>query len=63
MEKTTFCRFVFAFSKQKTKPQASGSSFWFENEIVGVVLSNCFQKRNEKKISFYIENETKQKKQ
>ena len=49
MEKTTFCRFVFVFSKQKKKRRVSGSSFWFENEIVDVVLSNCFWKRNETK--------------
>ena len=56
MEKTTFCRFVFVFSKQKTKRQVSGWLFWFENKIVDVVLSNCFRKPNETKMSFYFEN-------
>ena len=47
--KTMFNRFVFLFSKPKTNQQVSGSSFWFENEIVGVVLSNHFRRRNETK--------------
>ena len=59
MEKTTFCRFVFIFSKQKTKRQVSGSSFWFENEIVDVVFSNHFRKRNEMKQKFPFISKTK----
>ena len=50
MEKTTCCRYVF--SKRKTKRRVSGSSFWFENEIVDVVLSNRFRKRNKTKRKF-----------
>ena len=47
MEKTTFCCFVFVFSKRKTKCQVLGSLFWFENEIVEVILNDCFRKQNE----------------
>ena len=36
MKKTTFCCFVFL--KRKTKWQVSGSSFWFENKIVNVIV-------------------------
>ena len=49
--KPTFCRFIFVFSKRNTKQRVSGSSFWFENEIVDVVLSNRFRKQNVQKIS------------
>ena len=33
---------LFVFSKRKTKRLVSGLLFWFENEIVDAVLSNCF---------------------
>ena len=59
MEKRTFCRFVFVFLKRKTKQQVSGSSFWFENEIVDVVLSNRFRKQNETKRKFPFTSKTK----
>ena len=49
--KPTFCRLIFVFSKRNTKQRVSGSSFWFENEIVDVVLSNRFRKQNVQKIS------------
>ena len=49
-EKTTFRRFVLVFSKRKAKRQDSGSSFWFENEIVDVVLS-LFNKTNDEKMA------------
>ena len=52
MEETTFWRFVFVFSIRKTKRQVSGLSFWFENEIVDIVLSNRFRKQNDAKRKF-----------
>ena len=62
MEKTTFCRFVFGFFKTENETQVPGLSFWFENEIVDIVLSNCFRKRNEKKFqakTFFFFNDEK----
>ena len=41
----------FCFFKWKMKQRVSGSWFWFENEIVDIVLSNRFRKQNETKIS------------
>ena len=49
--KNNVLSFGFLFSKRKTKQQVSGSLFWFENDIVDVVLSNHFQKQNGAKIS------------
>ena len=36
--------FCFRFAKRKMKQRVSGSSIWFENKIVDVVLSICFRK-------------------
>ena len=53
-------RFVVSCSFfQKGKRQVSGSSFWFENEIVDVILSNRFRKQNKTKRKFPFISKTK----
>ena len=54
-----FCRFVFGFSKRKMKRQVSCLLFWFENEVVDVVLSNRFQKSKQNE-NFLLYQKTNQ---
>ena len=41
-----------SFNQQKTKRQVSGLSFWFENEIEDVDLSNVFENNAKQKFPF-----------
>ena len=50
---------LFRFFGTETKQQVSDLSFWFENEIIDVVISNRFQKRNKTKRKFLFISTTK----
>ena len=52
MGKKTVCHSVFVFSNGKRNNKVQACLFWFENEKVEVVLSNCFRKRNQTKRKF-----------